>query len=64
LEKCARLITCEMWDEGELGCEIRLTENGQPYDGRRFINRGAAEYGALDYRRDLEADGWTLVSPA
>ena len=61
--KDLRRVTCEMTDKGLLGVEIQLIENGRSYQGRRYVNRGAAEIGAAEFRRNLERDGWILVSP-
>jgi putative transposase len=50
--------------------QVIRTDNGVPfasahaiYATRRYVNRAAAEDGALDFRQDLEREGWTVVSP-
>ena len=55
-------VDAECRSHGEWGWELQILRNGEFYAGRRFDLRAQAVAYGEDIRREMEGDGWTLLS--
>jgi hypothetical protein len=60
LIKAPKRVDCELRDDGEYGCEVRLFRDSEFSAGRRFPDRAHALAHATALRAMLENGGWTV----